>query len=112
MRYSNSLVPNEHIYRKVFRYNNPESKFDGSDILVTCAVTKVGYAYFFGFSVKSPSEKQMFRKRSLSPARGRLRKAIFTNNRLCFPKQRWIKEEEFEKFADEVAKKYKAKKHD
>jgi hypothetical protein len=120
MKYSNRVVKDERIYRKIFelKMNKKTGKwkqYDGKKITVTCACAQVNDKRFYGFSIQSPKEeyvedlvKPVDRRRSLSPARGRLRKAIILDNgSMEYPQQKWITRDQLTSFVDEINKKRK-----
>jgi len=97
MKYINHIVEdNEHIHRK--KFNN----IIGGVVEVTCASKMIGNELFCGFAVKSPRETSSNNKLALMIARGRLRKAIETNTKTCYPDQRWLRHKDFLSFEDEI----------
>ncbi len=112
MRYSNDLIEGERIYRKMFTVvikdeDSKFYKFNGEEIIVTCACAQRESKKFYGFSVQSPAEKQTNKMRSLKPARGRLAKAITNNQKIMFPEQLWVSKDQIISFIADVNKKRK-----
>jgi hypothetical protein len=103
-KFSTDMLEGERVYRKVFKYGKVKEIKDNlgnvigeqdnrKEILVTC-VFKENSKNYYGFSVKSP--KDIYNsKHSLRAARGRCRRAIANGTKMEYPRQRWIKKDQF-----------------